>query len=354
MKDFNRLTRLSKSPSRSYSIKKMVSSPEGISSRIVLESEVELLRDESLGRGAYGRVFKAKYRGSECAAKEIHAILIEAAYTPAERERLQESFRRECDHCSKLNHLNIVHFIGICFPPDQSFPIMLMELMDDSLTKYAENSIISFKRRVSILHDVARGLSYLHSHDPPVIHRDLSPNNVLLKHLPVFAIAKIADLGVAKLVNVNDTISAQYHTKAPGTLPFMPPEAVQDNPKYNTSLDVFSYGGIILHTINGEWPTPSEATIYDTVKRQVVGFSEVERRRGYLDKMTGEAKALRSLVEACLDNDPVKRPSISWLSRKMSEIKVSMFTIFGYVVKYMTKNFVSLILDNSRFKIQIW
>ena len=168
----------------------------------------------------------------------------------------------------------------------------------------------------------------------------------------MFAIAKIADLGVAKLVNVNDTISAQYHTKAPGTMHFMPPEAVQDNPKYNTSLDVFSYGGIILHTINGEWPTPSKATIYDTVKRQVVGFSEVERRRGHLDKMTGEAKALRSLVEACLDNDPAKRPPIRWLSRRMSEIKVSMFTIFGYVTKHMTKNFVSLILDNSRFKIQ--
>ena len=308
----------------------MESTPENLNNHIVLESEVEFIRDEDLGRGAYGRVFKAKYRGSTCAAKEIHSILIEAAYTPAERERLQESFRRECDHCSRLNHLNIVHFIGIYYPPEHSFPIMIMELMDDSLTKYAENPI-SFKRRVCILHDVAEGLSYLHSRKPPVIHRDLSPNNVLLKHLPVFTVAKIADLGVARLVNANDTRrSAQYLTKAPGTLHFMPPEAIQDNPKYDTSLDVFSYGGIVLHTINGEWPAPKETTKFDPVKRQVMGFSEVERRRGHLDKMIGEAKALRPLVEVCLDNDPAKRPSIIQLSKKMSEIKVSMLLECGY------------------------
>ena len=308
----------------------MESVAENLNNHVVLESEVEFIRDEDLGRGAYGRVFKAKYRGSLCAAKEIHSILIEAAYTPGEKERLQESFRRECDHCSKLNHLNVVHFIGIYYPPEHSFPIMLMELMDDSLTKYAE-SPISFKRRVCILHDVAEGLSYLHSRNPPVIHRDLSPNNVLLKHLPVFTVAKIADLGVARIVNVDDTRSAQYLTKAPGTLHFMPPEAIQDKPKYSTSLDVFSYGGIVLHTVNGEWPTPKEATRYDTVKRQVVGFNEVERRREHLDKMTGEAKALRPLVEACLDNDPAKRPAISWLSKKMTEIKVSMLLKCVYI-----------------------
>ena len=131
---------------------------------------------EELGRGAYGRVFKAKYRGSVCAAKEVHSILIQLTQmAPEERRRLQESFQRECGHCSKLNHPNIVRFIGIYHPPQQLFPVMIMELMDESLTTYAEKPSISFKRRMSILHDVAEGLSYLHSRNPPVIHRDLSP-----------------------------------------------------------------------------------------------------------------------------------------------------------------------------------
>ena len=193
---------------------KMVSAPEDISDQLrrltASESDVEFLRDEELGRGAYGVVIRARYRGSLCAAKEIRSILIHAARTPAERKRLQDNFIRECNHCSKLNHPNIVRFIEIYYPPQQSFPVMIMELMDESLTTYAEKTNISFKRRMSILHDLAEGLSYLHSRNPPVIHRDLSPNNILLKHLPLLPVAKIADLGVAKVINVEDTKSKQY------------------------------------------------------------------------------------------------------------------------------------------------
>ena len=282
----------------------------------------EFERDEELGRGAYGKVFKARYRGSMCAAKEIHSILIDAAYTPAERRRLYDNFIRECDHCSKLNHPNIVRFIGIYHPPQQLFPVMIMELMDESLTTYTQKPNISFKRRMSILHDVAEGLSYLHSRNPPVIHRDLSPNNILLKHYSSFPFAKIADLGVAKVINVDDKGSKRYQTKVPGTMDFMPPETFTDKPQYDVSLDVFSYGGIMLHTVNGKWPKPTDLTKYDPVTRQPKAFSEVERRQEHLDKMTGEAEVLRPLVEACLDNDPVKRPSILELSEKIKPLKV--------------------------------
>ena len=304
----------------------MASAPEDISDQLrcltVSESDVQFLRDQNLGRGAYGVVFKARYRGSVCAAKEIHSILIEAAYTPAERRRLQDNFIRECDHCSKLNHPNIVRFIGMYHPLQQLFPVMIMELMGESLTTYAEKPNISFKRRMSILHDVAEGLSYLHSRNPPVIHRDLSPNNILLKHLPLLPVAKIADLGVAKVINIEDTVSKQYLTKAPGTVHFMPPEALKDNPQYDTSLDVFSYGGITLYTVNGKWPKPTALAEYDPVTCQVQGFNEVQRRQEYLDKMTGEAEVLRPLVKACLHNDPMKRPSILELSEKIKPLKV--------------------------------
>ena len=284
---------------------------------------VEFERGEELGRGAYGRVFKAKYCGSVCAAKEIHSILIQfAQMAPEERRRLEESFQRECDHCSKLNHPNIVRFIGIYHPPQQLFPVLIMELMDESLTTYAEKPNISFKRRMSILHDVAEGLSYLHSRNPPVIHRDLSPNNILLKHYYSFPFAKIADLGVAKVINVDEKGSKRYQTKVPGTVDFMPPETFTDKPQYDLSLDVFSYGGIMLHTVNGKWPKPTDLTKHDPVTRQPKAFSEVERRQEHLVKMTGEAEVLRPLVEACLDNDPVKRPSILELSEKIKPLKV--------------------------------
>ena len=150
------------------------------------------------------------------------------------------------------------------------------------------------------------------------------PNNILLKHYS-FPIAKIADLGVAKVIKVDDKSSKRYQTKVPGTMDFMPPETFADNPQYDVSLDVFSYGGIMLHTVNGKWPKPTALIKYDPVTQQPKAFTEVQRRQEYLDKMTGEAEVLRPLVEACLHSDPVKRPSILELSEKIKPMKVCLY-----------------------------
>ena len=285
-----------------------------------------------LGRGAYGRVLKARYNGSVRAVKEIHSILI-YSYTmeTEERRRLLDGFQRECDNCKNLNHPNIVDFIEKYHPPTKIFPVLIMELMDENLTTYVtanragDKPNIIFKIRLSILHDVAEGLGYLHSRDPPVIHRDLSPNNILLKYMPILPVAKISDLGVAKIINASgvvDKLSKKYQTRVPGTLDFMPPEAFSDSPKYDISLDVFSYGGIILHTVNGQWPRPAALTKPDPVTCRPKALTEVERRQEYLDMMTGEATVLRPLVEACLDNNPRKRGSIIELSRTIKALKV--------------------------------
>ena len=300
----------------------MANAPEDINNLIISKSHIELLRGQELGRGAYAKAFKAKYRGSLCAAKEIYPLLIESAYTLSERNRLRDDFIRECHLCSTLYHPNIIDFIGIYYPSQQSFPVMIMELMDESLTKYAKMHKISFKMSFSILYDVAEGLSYLHSRNPPIIHCDLSPNSILLKNVPGYVAVKIAGLGSAQVINVDQKKSQQILLKCPGTVHFMPPESFEDEPLYDTSLDVFSYSGIMLYTINGEWPTPTVQYKRNPVTRQVNALTEVQRRQEYLDKMTGEAEVLRPLVEACLDNDPVKRPSIIELSERILALKV--------------------------------
>ena len=290
----------------------------------VSESSLEILRDEDLGRGAYGRVFKVRYNGVLCAAKEIHSILIHGA-NEAEFRRLRDNFIRECYQCSKFNHPNIVRFVGIYQPPQYLLPIMIMELMDKSLTTYVEYPNISIKTKLSILHDVAEGLSYLHSFNPPVIHRDLSPNNIMLKNLPpLLPVAKLGDLGVSKILNTDERSSrrSSYQTAVPGTVDFMPPEALQDKPKYDTTLDVFSFGGLILHTVNSRWPTPTAPVAFDPVTRHLTAFSEVERRQEHLDMTKEKAEVLIPLVEACLDNDPIKRPSMKKLSEKIKLLKV--------------------------------
>ena len=283
-----------------------------------------------LGRGAYGIVYTVKYCGVVCAAKKIHSILVDDGVEPEEKEAMKNSFIRECYQCSVLSHPNIVTLFGVHYPDLSGIPVMIMELMDESLTKHIEqNKKVLMKEKIGILLDVARGLCYLHTLNPPVIHRDLSPNNILLKQLPASSavdclwVAKLADMGVAKSINPN-VKKLQRLTKAPGTADFMPPEVLSDNPIYDTSLDVFSFGGIILFVAIHTWPTPTQPTIMDPVTDKLIALTEVERRKKFLDKMTGETKQLKAQATSCLDNKAVRRPTIVVIVKELELLKVSL------------------------------
>ena len=165
---------------------------------------------------------------------------------------------------------------------------------------------------MSILHDASLGVWYLHARSPPIIHCDLSPNNVLVNTKSL--VTKVADLGTAIEGNKGDTIW-------PGTMGFMPPEA--SSMGYGLPLDVFGYGGVALYTVVGEWPMPSDSSMIDPKTKKRVALSEVERRQQYLDKMIGEAKMLRPLVEECLNNDPTRRPTMEIVSKRIKELKKS-------------------------------
>ena len=272
--------------------------------------------NKSLGSGSYGEVFAVKHEGKTYAAKQIHSIFQETV-SPEEKRAVRDNFLKECHQCSTLCHPNIVQFIGVYYPdPNSIMPVMVMELMDTSLTNYVKTPNISMNLKVSILYDISQGLSFLHDRTSPIIHRDLSPNNILLS---CASVAKISDLGVAKVVKAG---AKNTLTKAPGTTDFMPPEALADHPKYSTGLDIFSYGGLILHTVNQEWPTPTSNVEFDHKMKPIKMFTEVERRQKYLDMMMVEAKVLKSLVVRCLDNDPASRPKAANILEVLKELKV--------------------------------
>jgi len=282
--------------------------------------------NKELGRGAYGIVFTVKYDGVVCAAKMIHPILTENV-SAEQKQGIKNDFVQECLRCSSIQHPNIVKFMGVYYPGRSSLPIMVMELMDTSLTSFVENnkSRISFDKKISILYDVSIGLSFLHNHKPQILHRDLSPNNVMLTSQP--HMAKIGDLGVAKVVRADNRQTKSKLTRAPGTLHFMPPEALEDdNPIYGTPIDVFSFGGIALHVFSEEWPTPSGPKKRDPVTEKLVALSETERRQKYLNKMTGETAVLKEMVQQCLSDNPKRRPPIQDMSGSLELLKVSMKT----------------------------
>ena len=294
--------------------------------------------DRQLGRGAYGRVFAVTYQGSPCAAKQVHSILLEGV-SSKDGKAVKDTFMRECHHCSSINHPNIVKFKGIYYTaesdPRTDLPIMVMELMDTSLTSYIENnqSQIATKTKLSILHDVTLGLIYLHGSQPAVIHRDLSSNNVLLtSHL----VAKISDLGMAKMIRADSKQTKSRLTTAPGTLHFMPPETLEeDDPVYSTPVDVFSFAGISVHLFSAEWPKPNPQKMRDPETRKLVALSEAQRRQQYLDKIPAKFITLKELMIQCLDDDPIERPPIKEVSEMIESLKVIIkLMIYTYTVHW--------------------
>ena len=211
-----------------------------------------------IGRGSYGLVKTVSIHGTTCAAKDIHAILINYA-GDKELERITKCFLEECVKCSKLFHPNIVQFLGIYYPSKLAkLPWLVMELLDCSLTDFVEKynkESVSLFVKASIFCDISLGLQFLHGQD--IIHRDLSSNNILLtKHLT----AKIADLGMAKLI---DPDGSRSHTLAPGNKTFLPPEVFSVKPHYGKPVDVFSLGCIMIHVITRQWPNPADETHYN-------------------------------------------------------------------------------------------
>ena len=140
-----------------------------------------------------------------------------------------------------INDCDVI--IGVYYPAMDQYrlPVMVMEKMQHSLRGLVEKyDNIPLNVKFSILDEVCLGLRYLHSRNPPIVNRDLTPNNILLSYRLE---AKITDLGVAKVMK---TDKQKTMTKLPGTPDFMPPEAQSIRPVYGPSLDVFSYGGVIL------------------------------------------------------------------------------------------------------------
>ena len=271
-----------------------------------------------LGNGSYGKVFEVDYSGKLCAAKEVHSLLLEIASGEG-AAKLKTDFLRECQLWSILRHPNVVSFLGVYYlsTDESGLPVMLLEKMQDSMTSLIEkHDNIPLLVKLSILHDVSLGLRYLHDHNPVVIHRDLSPNNILVtSHLE----AKITDLGVAKVMMT--TGGTKTLTKTPGTGVFMPPEALDDKPVYGPPLDVFSFGGVILYVTSRQWPTPKSWFQIDPKTRRRVYLSEIQRRQQYIDMMTGGAAVLKPLAKSCLRNNPELRPSVTDISERLMQMK---------------------------------
>ena len=261
-----------------------------------------------LGRGAYSAITAVKYKGLKCAAKIFHPTLRQQEYAIGR-------FREQCAILSRLKHPNIVQFLGVYHQPGSMLPALVMECLPMTLAQCLDQyGVLPNEIGYSILKDVALALSYLHQNDPPIIHRELSANNILLTRGMT---AKISGFGMAKML---DTSKTQIMTQCPGTFYCMPPEAFLPKPHYNEKLDVFSYGVLMVHLFSGQWPFARIAVIMDPQDdSRMVPQSEADRRQEYLDYI-GRDHPLMTLILRCLHNSPARRPEAVEILTQVSRV----------------------------------
>ena len=276
--------------------------------------------DDVLGRGSYAVVVALEVNGLECAGKILHDALFDWS-SNEEKVYLVDKFAEECIRMGELRHPNIVQLLGVDY--DETSITLVMERLPMSLSECLERyeDIPDFIKN-AILLDVALGLNYLHKQEPPIIHRDLSTNNVLLTSALQ---AKIADLGVARALQPKDGASDSFEfepmTMVPGNQIVMPPEAlinaIDESGKalavYDTKLDCFSFGNVIVQVVcqTDQLKLPDHGSV-------PAYPSEVRRRLRYLQTMNDHP--LYKLTVQCLENDPQERPSADDIVRYLRGI----------------------------------
>ena len=270
------------------------------------------MTDRVLGHGSYATVLELEYMGLKCAGKKIHELLLDQGSASYSVRRFEE----ECHLLSEVRHPNVVQFLGVHSQQGVSAPILVMEFLPTNLTSCIEhyNGIFPNEISYSILYDVALGLHYLHSQNHPIIHRDLSANNVLLT--PNMT-AKISDLGVARIFNLTP-LQVSRMTQTPGTPAYMPPEVMIANPKYDTSVDEFSYGILMIHVFSGKWPEPQVEPIR-TEPGRLIPVAEAERREVFL-RAIGNNHPLMDLILKCVNNHPQTRAHTSEIMERLADM----------------------------------
>jgi serine/threonine protein kinase len=106
----------------------------------------------------------------------------------------------------------------------------------------------------------------------------------------------------------------------------MPPEVMVANPKYDTSVDEFSYGALMIHILSGRWPEPQIGQV-KLEEGKLVPVSEVERREVFL-QVIGNDHPLMDLIRKCIDNDPSRRVPAKEIVKIIAALVVPFPTTF--------------------------
>ncbi|ESW24370.1 hypothetical protein PHAVU_004G124900 [Phaseolus vulgaris] len=215
----------------------------------VIEAATNNFSNENkIGKGGFGEVYKGiLFDGRQVAVKKL---------STSSKQGVNE-FKNEVLLIAKLQHRNLVTFIGFCLKEEHK--ILIYEYVPNKSLDYflfdsQRTHLLSWSQRYNVIGGVARGILYLHEHSRlKVIHRDLKPSNILLDEN---MIPKISDFGLARIVKINQDEGNTI--RIVGTYGYMSPEYAMFG-QFSDKSDVFSFGVMVLEIITGK----RNSTSYD-------------------------------------------------------------------------------------------
>ena len=256
------------------------------------------ISSEILKYGSYYVGYEAQYCETQCMAKKEHLdnnlsiVLLKQEWKVL--DYLQNKGSHEKFHPCVVQVLNVLN--------DVNSLVLLMERMWMSLSEFLSNKH-SHHDKISILHDAACGLNYIH--EKGIVHYNLTGDSILLTEKMT---AKLADFGRANFCQ-------QTLKLLPETPDHLPPEIIYkpySKASYSTKVDIFAFGSVIIHTFIQECPTPDFEEYAETFEvGKYKKLSEIERRSICLKKFKIYCKSikLRDIVLKCLQDNPDYRPT---------------------------------------------
>ena len=258
---------------------------------------------ERIGIGSYGEVHRGLWRGTEVAVKRFLDQDLSV--------HLMREFTSEVDLMRRLRHPNVILLMGaVTTTPNLSIVTeflhrgSLFKLLHKAQPKAIKAAMNAESRRLRMALDVAKGMHYLHSCTPVIVHRDLkSPNLLVDKHWVV----KVCDFGLSRMKN-HTFLSSKSNA---GTPEWMAPEVLRNEPSDEKS-DVFSYGVIFWELLTQQIPW-SHLNPMQVVG--VVGFAG--NRLAVPDTVDPR---LREICEECWAQDPRARPSFLDVQKRLKPL----------------------------------
>ena len=208
--------------------------------------------ERMLGEGAFAEVYRVEHRLWE---GRDHRMAMKVLKTPFDSLDELKTQLKEAWLLRKLEHPNIVrvHDLGLINRGGKQFGWFTMEyLPGGNLHNYWRRygkQLMPVAETVEIVAQACRGLAVAHQKTPPVIHRDIKPQNILIGFDGDALIAKVGDFGLARQVNPLTMLAS-----ARGTLAFKPPEALEDQD--STASDVWGIGASLYLLLTDMLPHP--------------------------------------------------------------------------------------------------